>query len=174
METADLDAPENDMTEIHDSTENRADAVLARLLADQCLFKGTLGAMVFGAIGVVIAHVVASLEIHTRTSIATAFIGVMTAFGMRQWGWGIQRRFRVISLLLAVSYMLLSMVLAGAKQRAILERTETWDFFEEFVNLPFAWTLIEEALTAEGIFLFLVGAIASWLFSGRRLRSKDL
>ena len=158
--------------------EDRAQLVLEKLQSDQNLGRGLICAFLAGVLGVALAHGIALSDIHARTTIATAFIGVLVAFGMKQWGRGVDRRFRVAAVLLTAVFMFISVVLAGCVHRAATSRYT----FEQLVNpggqglmsLDFALVLFRESLNFASILRWTIGLGAAWLLSGRRIRAKDL
>lgn len=152
-------------------SQDRADAVMERLISEQSLLKGILGAFGCGLLGAAFAYGVNLTEIHNRTTIATAFIGILVAFGMRQWGRGIERRFRWWSLGIAFVLIFSSVILAGCEHRAATSVHSFEVIVKEFLNPSFAWLLIteRESMDFGSVALWILGLAASWMLSGRRL-----
>ncbi len=160
----------NNRTEPNDE---RAEQVWDALIADQNFVRGVVGGIACAAIGVGLAHVIATLDFRPRLTMASAFIGVLVAFGMRQWGWGVQRRFRVAALLITAVALASHVVLLGMARR-IATSSMTVETLREHLNWPFAWALSREILDAEGLVYLVFGLWVAWRFACRRLRPKDL
>ncbi len=159
--------------EVKDEAEDRAGQVLMRLHSEQNLLRGSIAALICGSLGFALAHAVFLTDVANRTTIATAFIGVLVAFGMRQWGRGVDRRFRVISFFVTLILMTSSVLLASCVARAARSRF-TLDQMIGFLNPSFAWELIKESADASSIFLWSIGLAIAWSKSGRNPRSIDL
>ncbi|MFT7618708.1 MAG: hypothetical protein ACI97A_002355 [Planctomycetota bacterium] len=147
---------------------DRADSVMERLRTEQNLAKGIIGAVLCGLLGAFLAYGVNLTDIHNRTTIATAFIGVLVAFGMRQWGRGIDRHFRWCSLTIAIVLIFSSVVLASCEHRAVTT-SHTFDEIFGSLNPSFAVVLFRESIDGSSVALWLMGLGASWFLSGRRL-----